>query len=195
MTKRRDNPLDRRDFTKLAGLFAFSVGSKIAWMTPAEAQAQGVAFKILTRAEAATLNHYGDALVPGAAEAGLAHFIDHQLAAPARDNLLMIRYLGVLPPFDGFYRFGAAALDAAAQARHGVAFAALDGARAAALMADVAQANPEGWQGPPAPFFHFVLRADALDVVYGGEPGFDALGMPYMAHIAPPHPWRVSGDE
>ena len=195
MTTQRKDALGRRDFTKLAGVFAFSVGSKIAWLTPAQAQAQGVALKLLTDTQAAVLNHYGDALVPGAAKAGLAHFIDHQLAAPAPDNLLMIRYLGILPPFDNFYQSGAAALDAAAQARVGVGFAALDAAAAAALVADVARATPEGWQGPPPPFFHFVLRADALDVVYGGEQGAEALGMPYMAHITPPHPWRVNGDD
>lgn len=195
MATQRKGAIGRRDFAKIAGVLAFSVGSKITWLTPAQAQAQGVALKLLTSAEAAILNRYGDSLVPGAAAAGLAHFIDHQLAAPAGDNLLMIRYLGVLPPFDGFYRAGLAALDTMAQARHGVGFAALSASSAAALAADVAQANPEGWQGPPAPFFHFVLRADALDVVYGGEQGFAALGVPYMGHIAPPHPWRVRGDE
>jgi hypothetical protein len=33
------------------------------------------------------------------------------------------------------------------------------------------------------------VRADALDVVYGTPEGFDALGIPYMAHIKPEKPW------
>lgn len=187
--------VNRRGFAKLAGALAFTVGSKTLWLTPRQARAEGMALKVLTPDEAAVIGRYGALLVPGAAEAGLVHFIDHQLGVPTRDTLLMIRYLGVLPPFDGFYKAGAAALDGVARARHGMGFAALDDAAAAALAADAALADPDGWQGPPAPFFHFVVRADALDVTYGGEEGFAALDMPYVAHIVPPHPWRVSGND
>jgi hypothetical protein len=45
------------------------------------------------------------------------------------------------------------------------------------------------WEGAPASFFSFVLRADALDVVYGTEHGFEQLGIPYMAHISPQEAW------
>jgi hypothetical protein len=34
-----------------------------------------------------------------------------------------------------------------------------------------------------------VLRADAVDVVYGTMEGYEALGIPYMAHIAPDKRW------
>lgn len=190
-----DGALNRRGFAKLAGAFAFTVGAQTLWLTPRQARANGAALKVLTADEAAIIERYGALLVPGAAEAGLVPFIDHQLAAPARDNLLMIRYLGVEAPFDQFYKGGAAALDSAARARHGAGFAAIAENAAAALAADAAQADPEGWQGPPAPFFHFVLRADALDVVYGGEEGFAALDIPYMAHIDPRHPWRVNSND
>ena len=40
-----------------------------------------------------------------------------------------------------------------------------------------------------ASYVLFVLRADALDVTYGTPEGFDALGIPYMAHIMPETPW------
>ena len=47
----------------------------------------------------------------------------------------------------------------------------------------------ENWEGPPASYMLFVLRADALDVTYGTPEGFEALGIPYMAHIMPEKPW------
>ena len=47
----------------------------------------------------------------------------------------------------------------------------------------------DAWRGPPAAFFLFVLRMDAIDVVYGTQDGFDRLDLPYMAHIAPPARW------
>jgi len=56
-------------------------------------------------------------------------------------------------------------------------------------VATVAQGSPKAWIGPPAALFYFVLRNDALDVVYGTEAGFAKLGIPYMAHIAPPTRW------
>ena len=46
-----------------------------------------------------------------------------------------------------------------------------------------------GWEGPPASYMLFVLRADALDVTYGTPEGFEALGIPYVAHIMPETPW------
>ena len=36
---------------------------------------------------------------------------------------------------------------------------------------------------------YFVLRNDAVDVFYGTQDGFEALGIPYMAHIEPPSRW------
>ena len=47
----------------------------------------------------------------------------------------------------------------------------------------------ENWEGPPASYMLFVLRADALDVTYGTPEGFEALGIPYMAHFLPEKPW------
>jgi hypothetical protein len=37
--------------------------------------------------------------------------------------------------------------------------------------------------------FWFVLRSDAVDVVYGTKEGVERLGLPYMAHIEPPSRW------
>lgn len=42
-----------------------------------------------------------------------------------------------------------------------------------------------GWQGPGGSSVYLVLRSDAVDVVYGTMDGYEALGIPYMPHIAP----------
>ena len=38
-------------------------------------------------------------------------------------------------------------------------------------------------------FAYTVLRNDAIDVVYGTMEAYAALGVPYMAHIAPTKKW------
>jgi hypothetical protein len=44
------------------------------------------------------------------------------------------------------------------------------------------QSKLDGWKGPTAGFVYFLLRSDAVDVVYG-------LGVPYQPHIAPTRSW------
>ena len=44
-------------------------------------------------------------------------------------------------------------------------------------------------QWPAGPFVYLVLRNDAVDVVYGTMSGYEGLGIPYMAHIAPAKRW------
>ncbi len=116
-------------------------------------------------------------------------FIDHQLNATPQDQLLMIKYLGVDAPYSPFYSGGLAALDSAANGRFGTGFADLEQRQGAELVGQIAQADPDGWSGPPAPFFYFVVRNDALDVVYGTKAGFERLDIPYRAHIEPPSRW------
>ena len=57
------------------------------------------------------------------------------------------------------------------------------------VLATIAVSNPPGWEGPPAPLFYLLARSDAVDAVYGTPEGFERLGIPYMAHIAPPRAW------
>lgn len=181
----------RRTFLRDAGvgLLAFAVGGREWLMTPAEARAEGAPLRVLPPQRLRTLEAFGETLVPGSVAAGLAHFIDHQLAAPPVQQLSMIRYLGVQPPFAAFYTGGLEALDTAASQHYGATFAELEDGQRTALARQVAQANPDGWQGPPAPLFYFVLRSDAVDVVYGTQDGLERLGLPYMAHIEPPSRW------
>ena len=178
----------RRTLLQSGGLalLAYGMGSSLAGVAPATAGP--VPFHVLTPNQAAALNRLGELLVPGALRAGLAHFVDRQLAAPLEQNMLMLRYLGVAPPFTGFYRGALDALDQLCEKRYRTPFAQLPPDRAEAVIAAIAQENPPDWSGPPAPLSYFVIRSDAVDVVYGTRDGFAALDIPYMAHIAPPAP-------
>ncbi len=158
-------------------------------MTPQEAREKEIAYGVLAKLEISTLDALGEILLPGSAAAGLSHFIDQQLGASPENQLLMIKYLGVPAPFAPFYQGGLAALDAFSQAQKNKAFAGLNQADQMELVGQFAQSNPDGWQGPPGPFFYFVLRNDAVDVVYGTKAGVESLGIPYMAHIEPPGRW------
>src|SRR4051794_18548006 len=81
---RRQSMTDRRQFMRGAlGALAFTtVGGAQVMLTPREAKAQGVPFRLLDAREAETIEAMGEALVPGARGAGISHFIDHQLSVP-----------------------------------------------------------------------------------------------------------------
>ena len=158
-------------------------------MTPAQARASDVPFRALDTGTVAVLDALGETLLPGSAAAGLAHYIDHQLSGDPADSMLMIKYLGVPAPFADFYRVGLHAADALARAVHGKVFAKISTEQAVGLVTKMAGGQIEGWQGPPVGLFYFVLRSDAVDVVYGTKAGFEQLGVPYMAHIEPPSRW------
>jgi hypothetical protein len=181
----------RRSFLRNSGigLLTFYVGGCEVEMTPQEARESEIPFGVLSDAEVKTIDALGEILLPGAASAGLAHFIDHQLGAASDDQLLMIKYLGVPPPFASFYQGGLAAVNALSQSQKGKPFAELNQAEQTELLGQFAQGNPDEWEGPPGPFFYFVLRNDAVDVVYGTREGIESLGIPYMAHIEPPSRW------
>ena len=75
------NPMERRVFLQGAGMgvLAFTVGGASVMMTPRDARAQGVPFRLLKAHEAGTIEAVGETLVPGARQAGVAHFIDQQV--------------------------------------------------------------------------------------------------------------------
>lgn len=183
--------LNRRGFLRAAGsgLLAFQINGMTQLLTPGQAHAQGVPFSVLSAGEVSTLEALGETLLPGAAEDGISHFVDHQLAVAPEDCLLMIRYLGIEPPYTGFYQSGLAELNRVAKSRHQQDFAALTDALRTQLVAELSRETPAGWQGFPSQLFYFALRADAVDVVYGTEQGFSRLNIPYMAHILPPERW------
>jgi hypothetical protein len=183
--------MERRVFLKGAGMgvLAFTVGGADVLMTPGQARAQGVPFRLLKVREAETIEALGETLVPGAQRAGVAHFVDQQVSVPPGEALLEARQLNVRPPFVNFYRAAIGAVDRAAEARSGRRFAALSSTEQHDFVDAMRQNKIDGWQGPAGSFVYLILRSDAIDVVYGTMEGYESLGVPYMAHIAPDKRW------
>ncbi len=169
------------------GLVAITIGTAQGQLTPHQARAKAVPLSRLTESEATTLEALGEVLLPGAAAAGIAHFVDEQLAS---DNpLLLLRYVDYPGPFEDFYRQGLHALEAVSTARHGRPFPGITKDQQIEIVREISQKNPPEWDGPPAPLFYFVTRGDAVDVYYGTPAGFAELKIPYMAHIMPRQKW------
>jgi hypothetical protein len=180
----------RREF--LAGatfLLTFTIAGCERRLTPAQARQEDVPLRTLDTEAVRTLESLGEVLLPGSAGAGLAHYIDHQLSGDPAGSLLMIKYLRVNPPYRDFYLPGLSAARAASLRKFGKAPAALDVEQRTALLTLMSAGQLEGWQGPPAQLLYFVLRNDAVDVMYGTPAAFETLGVPYMPHIMPPQGW------
>jgi hypothetical protein len=171
------------------GALAFTVGGAQVLLTPAEAFAQGVPLRTLKPDEAATIEAMGETLVPGARQAGIASFIDQQLSIPAEEALLEARIVNVKPPYANFYRAAIGAINGASVARGGKPFAELDATAQHEFVDLMRQSKIDGWKGPGGGFVYLILRSDAVDVVYGTMAGYEGLGIPYMAHIAPTKRW------
>ena len=86
------DPIERRDFLKgtATGVFAFTVGGVAVLLSPRDARAPNVPFRLLNAHEAQTIEALGETLVPGARAAGIAHFVDQQLSVPPRAPLTAI---------------------------------------------------------------------------------------------------------
>lgn len=183
--------MNRRGFLAAStlGVAAQQAGVLSVLLAPREARAQRLPFAVLTAGEARAAETLGEFLVPGAAQAGLTHYLDQHLAAAPADSLLMIRYLDVPPPYLQFYRPCLQALDTAARRQHGKPLHESSAEQLHAFVAALQQGSLQEWQAPPAPLFYFLLRADAVDVVYGTREGFAKLGVPYMQHIMPSSNW------
>jgi len=158
-------------------------------LTPRQAHAQNVPLRTLTPEQAATLGAMGEALVPGAKDAGVVNFVDQQISVPPEQALLQARILNVRPPFADFYRAALGAIDGASDKTKGRKFAQLSPDEQHDFVALMRLNKIDSWQGPPGPFVFTVLRSDAVDVVYGTMEGYAALGVPYMPHIAPTQKW------
>src|ERR1700761_7596189 len=120
----------RRGFVKGAtlGALAFSLGGVEVLMSPKEAKARSVPFRLLDGHQGDTLEALGETLVPQAREAGIAHFIDQQLSVPAHEALLQARILNFRPPLAVFYRAAIAAVDGGSRRMFGRDFAQLTAA-------------------------------------------------------------------
>jgi hypothetical protein len=130
-----DPNLSRRQlFERVGGgLMALTVSTAWGELTPAEARAKDAPFKHLTAAEGARLEALGEVLLPGAREAGVAHFVDDQLGRP--DSLLFLKYMEYPSPQLDFYRDGLAALNGICQKRNGASFTSASDAQRVAMVA------------------------------------------------------------
>lgn len=191
----RKRPFDpaRRDAVKALslGALAFSVGGTICMLTPTEAWAESIPFKTLSQTEARTLSALGETIAPGARAAGIAHFVDHQISVDPENALMTLRYLDVPPPWAGFYQAGIAAIEHVAQTHFDKSFHELDSGSASSIVGGLLAGGPKGWpdDAPPAFLFYFAFRSDCVDVTYGTLKGFEALNVPYLAHLEPEAPW------
>ena len=183
--------IGRRGFVKGAtlGALAFSVGGAEVIMAPGEARARNVPFRLLDGHQGETLEALGETLVPQAREAGIAHYIDQQLSVPPQESLLQARIFNFRPPFAEFYRSTIVTIDDSSGKLFGKAFAQLDAKDQREFVDRMRQNKVEGWTGKPSTLAYAVLRADAVDVVYGTMDGYEALGIPYMPHIPPEKRW------
>jgi Gluconate 2-dehydrogenase subunit 3 len=183
--------IGRRGFVKGAslGALAFTVGGAEVIMAARQARARGVPFRLLDAHQGETLEALGETLVPQAREAGIAHFIDQQLSVPPHESLLQARIFNFRPPFSDFYRAAITSVDDASAKLFGQNFAELATADQRQFVDLMRQNKIEGWSGRPGALVYAVLRADAVDVVYGTMEGYEALGIPYMPHIPPEKRW------
>lgn len=191
--KQREQPVHwspgRRRLLQRAGLGLVVASAGIGLCSPAQARASDAPLAVLSGDEARTLEAFGEALLPGAAHAGIAHFVDHHLKVDAADSLLLLRYMDWPAPYAAFYKAGLAALDRQARQAHAKAPHELNAVQWNALIVAMPAGDPAAWLGIPPGLLYFVMRSDAVDVVYGTEEGFAKLGVPYMPHIVPPSPW------
>ena len=184
--------IERRNFLRrgVIGALAFQVAGGTSWLTPRQAHADAVTLRYFDAAQRALLGDFCEHLLPGAVKAGVVEFVDQQLGEIPNECMLMCKYFpGINAPYDNFYHGGLAALENYAQAQFEKSFASLGSADKDKLVQALWEGKAEGWQGPPPPLFYMMLRSDAVDVVYGTEAGFEELGVPYLAHIRPPHDW------
>src|SRR3984893_5880517 len=183
--------IGRRGFVKGASLSAlvFTVGGTEIVVSAGEARTRGVPFRLIDAHQGETLEALGETLVPQARESGIAHFIDQQLSVPPHESLLQARTFKFLPPFAEFYRTASTAVDDKSRKLFGRNFAELSAADQRQFVDLMRQNKIEGWTGRPGAVVYAVLRADAVDVVYGTMEGYEALGIPYMPHIPPEKRW------
>ncbi|HET6218256.1 MAG TPA: gluconate 2-dehydrogenase subunit 3 family protein [Acidobacteriaceae bacterium] len=170
-----------------AAVAGLSVNSTFGPISPAQARDQGLPWKHFSAEEGKALEALGDALLPGAQQAGIAHYIDHQLGQEA--PLLFLQYMDLPGPYVDFYKQGLSCLQQMSQTRFGSSFEGCTPERKSAMIRDMLKGSVSGWNEPPAFLFYFVIRNDAVDVCYGTAAGFKKLGVPYMALLEPPRKW------
>lgn len=166
----------------------FKVGGVAMLLTPQQARSREVPTRNFNAQQVTTLERLGDAILPGASEFGLVHFIDHQLGVDPNDCMLIAKYFQVPPPYADFYVGGLAATANFAEQRTEKTLQSLDDAELRKVVQSMT--NPATVVDDISLFlFYLCLRSDAVDVVYGTPEGFRKLNIPFMEHILPPEGW------
>jgi Gluconate 2-dehydrogenase subunit 3 len=147
---------------------------------PAESSA------LLSSRQRKVLQLVGERFVPGAIRCGHASFVLKMLAVPPEHCLLAIKYFDISPPYVDSYRAALDSIDAESVRSLGIEFSEASEVAQDAILGRMLSNDVHEWRGPPAPLAYHFLRLDAVDMVYGTQAGFAALGIPYMAHIEPP---------
>ncbi len=182
--------MDRRHLLKAGGAsLAVTAASPLSLFDPREARAQGAPFKVLSPDEVKTVESLSDALVPGARDAGVSHYVDHELASPS--PRLMLRFAQLSGPLAPYYRGALAAFAGSMTSQGNGAFASLSPDAQRAVIEAVRTGTIKPWDAGAvaAPIFYGMMRNDGVDVVYGSAEGFKNLDIPYMAHIMPKTTW------
>ena len=167
--------LSRRKFLQAAMAVAAATGSGVA------CAGAGTPWRFLTVDEARTLATICDQIVPsdedpGAAWAGVVHYIDRQLCGP-------------LQHLRDSYRQGIAAVDKSSWALYGANFADLAGAKQIELltMMEQGRAPSEAWKQIPSTEFFGLLVDQTMQGFYGDPrhggnhegASWKMLGIPY----------------
>jgi hypothetical protein len=182
--------MDRRHLLKVGGAsLAMTAAAPHLLFDPREARARGVPFKVLAPDEVTTIEALSDALVPGARDAGVSHYIDHELASPS--PRLLLRFAQLRGPIAPYYHRALAAFAAAMTAQGNGAFSSLSASAQHAVIEALRAGTIKPWDAGavPPPVFYAMMRNDGVDVVYGSVEGFKNLDMPYMPHIMPSTTW------
>ena len=182
--------LSRRKFLDTTARAA-AVGTALGCSPAGMAMAQGspdTKLRIFSDAQAKTYAAWCNILAIGAAEAGVALFVDKYLADAYPASLLLTRYLQN-PPFAPFYLAGIAGIDQESRKRFSNPFLDLGEADRNGIVHAAATSSTVAWTDPNPNFFYFISRSDAVDVVYGTVEGFGNLDVPYLEHIRPDQPW------
>lgn len=177
--------IDRRGVLRSAGagLIAVLTGGVPRYVTPAEARAENLDYRVLSHQQAGSLESLADVMLPGARNAGVAHYVDDQLAKTPRDSLLFVRYLDVAPPYLPFYAQGLVALEAIAARMDVESFASLPLPLALSLVRALNSGTVTNWSGPSSVNFYTAVRNDAIDVFYGVQRAMERLGIPAMEQV------------
>jgi hypothetical protein len=182
--------MDRRYLLQAGGAsLALGAAAPLSLFNARKARAQGLPFKVLSPDEVATIEALSDALVPGARDAGVSHYIDHELASPS--PRLLLRFAQLRGPMAPYYHGAIAAFAASMTAQGNGALSSLSGDAQHAVIEALRTGTIKPWDAGAvaAPIFYGMMRNDGIDVVYGSAEGFKHLDIPYMPHIMPTATW------